>query len=174
VIRDSGPKLAVSSRQLAATANCPLQTANSSSLIPHPSVQVLEDANDLLHAAGGARDLRGVVRLLLLHHPHEIDDAVLGDHLHVQRVEFLAVEEARLDLGGDDGIAAADGVRAHSGDGHLVVHAAHVLDGPRDALRLGPGRGIGHLPGQQDHAVVTRHVDVHAVLEALADAADGL
>src|SRR5438309_1362377 len=59
----------------------------TSSATPGSALEVLEDLDDALHAAGGSRDPDGLVAFLLPDNTHEVDDVLLGDHLDVVGVE---------------------------------------------------------------------------------------
>src|SRR5690606_23318013 len=77
---------------------------------------------------GGAGDFDRVLRLLPLDQPEQVGGLVLGDHLDVDRVEALGVDEAGLHLGGDVGIVGAARQRGGCAYGELVGHAADVVD----------------------------------------------
>src|SRR4051812_35209354 len=59
----------------------------TSSAKPGSALEVLEDLDHALHAAGGSRDPDGIVAFLLTNDTHQVDDVLLGDDLDVVGVE---------------------------------------------------------------------------------------
>ena len=65
--------------------------------------QDLEHLDDLDDAADAARDLGGARRLALGDAAHQVDDAAVRHDLDRVREQVLGVDQAGLDLGGDEG-----------------------------------------------------------------------
>ena len=125
-----------------------------------------------MHATGGARDLGGGVGFGAFYQAHEEDHAVFGDDLDVNGTEVLAIDKARLDLGGDVGVVGAHAERGVGANLQFVVDAAHVFYRARDAFDVFARGGGWYLAGEQYIPVETGNVDVRAA-HFFADAAGG-
>src|SRR5439155_23909209 len=103
------------------------------------SGNVLEDLDHTLHAAGRAGDVGGCVALAAAHDPHQVDDAALGDDLHVVDLESVGFHEARLDLRGYQRVVGARPEVGDRTDGELVLNRAHLGRGADELGDIGTG-----------------------------------
>src|SRR5690606_21464821 len=139
----TGSSPAVWRAQLAGAEGCSgIQVAD-----PGLHLRVFEDLDHLAHPLGGAGGIGGLVADGLGHHTHQVDHAVLGNHLDLARVYGFIRHQLALHLGGQPGVIAAGQQRADALNLQLVVNLAHTAEVAGGIPRQGAHLPVGHLAG---------------------------